>query len=238
MKLDLSHVWDAGNIGGEIASLALPITNMAISATFIARGSAALLDWHPAWGAMLGVMLELTSFAAGRIWLRQRRLADAPTLPHGVGLALMSCYVAGLCGATAAMIARLPAVMYCIPPFVSIPGSFAFSIAADLRAREVVQATQATAQQDASQALELERIRSAERTERYRIRKETQAAQAPDVAPQAQVQTLDIATRRAQVAAMLDAGQSNADIAAALQIPAYTVSRDKAAIASNGNGHG
>jgi len=236
MKLD--RVWDYGDIGGEGINLIMPLVSMAISAWFIGGGASDLLGWTPICGATVGLMLELCSFAIGRTWLKQRRLAGCPPLPHQIGAGGVGAYAASLCAATIAMIAKIPAILYCVPPFVSLVATLSFSIACDLRAQERDKTTQATAQQDASHALELERIRSAERTERYRIRKETQAAQAPDVAPQAQVQTLDIATRRAQVAAMLDAGQSNADIAAALQIPAYTVSRDKAAIASNGNGHG
>ena len=236
MRLD--RIWHLGDIAGEAVTLALPLTNVAISATFIATGAANLLGWPIALGALLGVMLELTSFAAGRAWFRLRRIANRPPPSPVWGFALMLSYVLGMVAAVACIIAGLRTWMYGVPSFVSITGSFCFTLAGDLRTRETTQSAQADRNASDALAIELARIEADKRVRQSQVRAEAKAARAVSPSPQ-EVQAVPVALsldeRRAQVAELHAQALSNAFIADRLQVHPSTITRDLAAIGSNGH---
>lgn len=236
--MTLDRFWRVGDILSEAVTLLLPVTNIAMSATFLSTGATALLGW-PAWlGALLGVMLELTSLAAGRTWFRLRNLAGCKEPSPTWGAVLELAYVLGLALATMCLIAGLGAWLYAVAPFVSIAGSLCFSIATDLRTREAAQATQAERKASDALTLELARIEADKRIAQSRIRAEAKAARAKAPSPQepqAAPVALSLQERRAQVAELHAQSLSNAAIAERLQVHASTIGRDLAVIGANGH---
>ena len=183
------------------------------------------LGW-PGWvGWIAGASVECLGAASAHLWLDLRaynatkRNSD-PTAPEALALGVVGVYFVGMGALTvASTLPILRPYMMLVVPILSAAGTLVLA----LRSGHVARLVSVQSAKDEAQAK-----RKAARAKRNLTQSQTQSTQAKPVA-------LSLEERRAQVAELHAQGQRNLAIAQALDIPAYTVTRDLAAMRSNGH---
>ena len=179
------------------------------------------LGW-PTWvGWTAGASVECLGAASAHLWLDLRaynatkRNSD-PTAPEALALGVVGIYFVGMGALTvASTLPILRPYMMLVVPVLSAAGTLVLA----LRSGHVARLAQVQASKVEAQAKRKARVAK------------SPSPQAPQAVPVA----LSLEERRAQVAALHAQGQRNLAIAQALSIPAYTVTRDLAAMKSNGH---
>lgn len=188
------------------------------------------LGW-PAWvGWIAGASVECLGAASAHLWLDLRaynldaaRVKSDPHAPERLALGVVGVYFVGMGALTvASTLPILRPYMMLVIPVLSAAGTLVLALRSGHVARlDGVQSEQAE--------------RKAARAESKATKAKRNLTQSDAIPDAIEPVALSLDERRAQVAELHAQGRRNLEIAQALQIPAYTVTRDLAAIGSNGH---